>query len=167
MSLQSLLTLRAVLACFGFAVALAACPAARADDEEVLKQNAVLVKENRAAAMELLKGLCVECTPALPAGGTTLENNHALFIMNNYTFKLLAAKVGAEPVTSAPVVGTLLEQNHAILLQNREVMMSIVKKVGLTMDKPAELTGSLAEKNQQLLKGNKAVLAMLAEKMKK
>ena len=158
---------RCAVICGAVLSALAFPQMARADDEEVLKQNAVLVKENREIAMGILKVLEVPCSPAMPTGGTTVENNHVLFCMNQYTFKLIAAKIGAKPVMTTVTVGPLLEQNHAILMQNREVMMSIAEKLELKLPKAEELKGTLAEKNHQLLTANKSTLEMVAKSIKK
>jgi hypothetical protein len=140
----------------------------RADDEEVLKQNGRLVRENREIATQILKLLEVPTSPVMPeAKGTTLENNQVVFLLNNFTFKLIAAKVGAKPIAASVVPGTLDEQNHAILLENRMVIRSIAEKLEIKLPESDPLKGSLATKNNTILTANRVTLGLILKSLKK
>ena len=140
---------------------------AYADDAMFLKENAKLVKANRAKALQIIKGFGVDTSKAMPSGGALLDINHNTFILNQMTFKQIAALVGAEPVvTPVPTEKALVEQNHTILMGNGMVCKSIAEKLGLTFT-PAEKGATTLETNHNILVANGKLLDEVAAKLKK
>ncbi len=131
-------------------------------DEAYLKENNLLVKENRVTAIGILESVKGDTD-----FGSVLEKNHILFLENQLTFKAIAAKLGAVPVeTPPPTAATLVEQNNAILLQNRDILKGAVEKLGIILPAAPAKEGSFAQQNNVLLKSNKALLAKIIDKMK-
>lgn len=147
---------------------IAFAPTAFADDAVFLKENAKLVVANRAKALEILKTLGVAISTAKPTGGATLlDVNQNYFILNQMTFKQIAAKVGADPVeTPVPTEAALVDQNHTILMGNGMVCKSIAKKLEIEFT-PAEEGKTVLETNNMILKANAALLDKVAAKVKK
>lgn len=140
---------------------------AYADDAVFLKENAVLVKSNRAKALAILKGFGIDTSKAMPSGGALLDINHNTFILNQMTFKQIAAKVGADPVvTPVPTEEKLVEQNHTILMGNGMVCKSIATKLGIEF-KPAAEGKTTLETNHNILVANAKLLDEVAAKLKK
>lgn len=154
----------------GLMVALIGINAQAAEklDSALLKENQKLALENRAAAIAMLKSMGVATSSAMPAGGTQVEINHNIFVLNQETFKQLAAKLGAKPVaTEVSTSEELVVQNNAILMGNAAVMKSAAAALKIEVpDAKAEGTTYL-EKNNALLKMNKLLLAKMAEATKK
>lgn len=149
-------------------VTIAFVPTAFADDAVYLKENAKLVVSNRAKAISILKTLGVGISTAKPTGGATLlDVNQNYFVLNQMTFKQIAAKVGADPVeTPVPTEEKLVDQNHTILMGNGMVCKSIAAKMGIEFT-PAEAGTTVLETNNKILKANAILLDKLAEKVKK
>ena len=148
-------------------VTMAFAGGAYADDAMILKQNAKLVKSNRAKAIEIVKSFGVPTSTAMPSGGGLLEVNHNTFILNQMTFKQIAALVGAEPVvTPVPTEKALVEQNHTILMGNGMVCKSIAEKLGVPFT-PAEKGATTLETNHNILMANAKLLDEVAAKLKK
>ena len=148
-------------------VTMAFAPTVYADDAKFLRENAKLVVANRTTALKILKDLGVEVSAAKSTGGkTALESNQGYFILNQMTFKQIAAKVGADPVdTPIPTEEKLVDQNHTILMGNGMVCKSIAKKLQLEFT-PAVPGASVLETNYNILKANEALLAKVAAKLK-
>lgn len=149
-------------------VTVAFAPSAFADDAVYLKENAKLVVSNRAKALDILKTLGVAISTAKPTGGATLlDVNQNYFVLNQMTFKQIAAKVGADPVeTPIPTEEKLVDQNHTILMGNGMVCKSIAKKLEIEFT-PAEPGATVLETNNKILKANAALLEKVAVKVKK
>jgi len=105
---------------------------------------------------------------AKPTGGATLlDVNQNYFILNQMTFKQIAAKLGADAVdTPVPTEEKLVDQNHTILMGNGMVCKSIAAKLGIDFT-PVEPGVTVLETNNKILKANAALLEKVAEKVKK
>ena len=148
-------------------VTMAFANGAYADDAMFLKENAKLVKANRAKALQIIKGFGVDTSKAMPSGGALLDINHNTFILNQMTFKQIAALVGAEPVvTPVPTEKALVEQNHTILMGNGMVCKSIAEKLGIPFTAAAKGATTL-ETNHNILVANGKLLDEVAAKLKK
>ena len=149
-------------------VTMSFAPTVYADDAVYLKENAKLVVSNRAKALDILKMLGVPVSTAKPTGGATLlDVNQQYFILNQMTFKQIAAKVGADSVdTPIPTEDKLVDQNHTILMGNGMVCKSIAAKLGIEFMAP-EAGATVLETNNKILKANAVLLEKVAAKVKK
>ena len=149
-------------------VTMAFANGAYADDAMFLKENAKLVKANRAKAIAIVKGFGVETSGAMPSGGKSLlDVNHNTFLLNQMTFKQIASLVGAAPVeTPVPTEPKLVDQNHTILMGNGMVCKSIAEKLGIAFT-PATPGATVLETNHSILVANGKLLDEVAMKLKK